>query len=134
MGASAASPPPRRARTPSSESRGNVLGVGWISTCLVCGAALWGGAHPAHVECTAPDRAGAGRADRQDHLTKAMAEREMRRRMEAEQAIPVPAERITVLDAGERLITHLEALGRRTTTMNAYRAALRTHLSPFSAP
>jgi integrase len=59
-----------------------------------------------------------------------MAEREMRRRMETELALPVPAQRITVLDAGERLLEHLEAIGRRPTTLNAYRAALRTHLSP----
>jgi hypothetical protein len=33
--------------------------VGWISTYLVCGAAVWGGAHPAHVEYTARGQAGA---------------------------------------------------------------------------
>jgi hypothetical protein len=31
--------------------------MAWIATCLVCGAAVVGGGHPAHVECTAPDRA-----------------------------------------------------------------------------
>jgi site-specific recombinase XerD len=59
-----------------------------------------------------------------------MAERELRRRMEAADAIPVASDRITVLEAGERLLPHLEALGRKPATLNAYRAALRTHLSP----
>jgi integrase len=65
-----------------------------------------------------------------DGLTRAQAEREMRRLMAAADLIPVLAERVTVAQAGERLIAHLEALGRRPTTLRAYRAALGTHLAP----
>lgn len=63
-------------------------------------------------------------------LTGAQAEREMRRLMAAEEVLPVLAERVTVTQAGERLLSHLEALGRRPTTLRAYGAALRKHLSP----
>jgi integrase len=69
-------------------------------------------------------------AGTRDGLTRAQAEREMRRIMAAEELLPTLAERVTVGEAGERLVSHLEALGRRPTTLAAYRAALRTHLAP----
>ena len=50
--------------------------------------------------------------------------------MSTQEAIPTLAERVTVTHAGERLIKHLEGLGRRPTTLAAYRAALRAHLDP----
>ena len=62
-------------------------------------------------------------------LTKSQAEREMRRRMDAETA-PVPVrERLTVSQAGERLIDQLEIYGLRPTTITVYRSLLLTHLS-----
>jgi integrase len=63
-------------------------------------------------------------------MTRVMAEREMRRRMETDTAAPSVADRITVQDVGERLLEHLEALGRKRTTINAYTAALTAHISP----
>jgi integrase len=67
-----------------------------------------------------------------DGLTRSQAERELRRRMEQEQATASTAARLTVAEAGERLIDHLEALGRKRSTIEGYRSALNIHLSPFS--
>jgi integrase len=65
-----------------------------------------------------------------DGLTENMVGKRLQRMMlEADAIEPVP-ERITVQEAGERLLAHLTALGRKPTTLNAYRAALKTHLSP----
>ena len=50
--------------------------------------------------------------------------------MSAAEAVPTLAARVTVTEAGERLIEHLEGLRRRPTTLAAYRAALRSHLTP----
>src|SRR4051794_35737467 len=50
-------------------------------------------------------------------LTKAQAERELRRRMEAEVPSTATTGRLTVSEAGERLLDHLEAIGRKPTTM-----------------
>lgn len=63
-------------------------------------------------------------------LTRSLAEHELRRRMHVELAIVRTADRLAVGEAGERLIGHLEALGRKPSTLRAYRAALRGHLEP----
>src|SRR3954447_5935694 len=63
-------------------------------------------------------------------MTRAQAERALRHMMTAAEALPVLAERVSVTEAGERLIEHLKGLGRRPTTLAAYRAALRSHLTP----
>lgn len=64
-------------------------------------------------------------------LTRTQAERELRRRMEQEQAIAATTTRLTVEEAGERLIDQLEALGRRKSTIEGYRSAVGVHLAPF---
>jgi integrase len=64
-----------------------------------------------------------------DGLTRPQAEREMRRRME--HYTPPVASRVTVEDAGLRLIAHLEALGRKRSTVEGYESTLRVHLVPF---
>lgn len=69
------------------------------------------------------------RPGERDGLTRAQAEREMRHRMEAHTA-PV-ATRLTVEEAGRRLVAHLEALGRKRSTTEAYESTLRVHLIPF---
>jgi integrase len=69
-------------------------------------------------------------AGTREGLTRAQAERELRRTMSAHEVLPAVAERVTVTQAGERLIRHPEGLGRRPTTLAAYRAALRSHLTP----
>jgi integrase len=68
-----------------------------------------------------------------DGLTRSQAERELRRRMEHDHAIATTAVRLTVEEAGERLIDHLEALGRKRSTIEGYRSALNVHLVPFFA-
>lgn len=65
-----------------------------------------------------------------DGLTRSQAERELRRRMEQEHAIAVATPRLTVREAGEGLIDHLEALGRKRSTIEGYRSALAMHLVP----
>jgi len=64
-------------------------------------------------------------------LTHAQAEREMRRRIEAELAAPRVAARVTVADAGARLLAHLEGLGRKRSTLQGYESFLRVHLVPY---
>jgi integrase len=63
-------------------------------------------------------------------LTRVMAEREMRRHMEADNAAPTIAERLTIQDAGGRLLQHLGALGRKRSTLESYESFLRIHLAP----
>jgi hypothetical protein len=48
--------------------------------------------------------------------------------MEQEHAIAATAARLTVEEVGERLVTHLEALGRKKSTVEGYRSALNVHL------
>jgi hypothetical protein len=62
-------------------------------------------------------------------LTQSRAEREMRRRMDAETASVPLGDRFTVAQAGERLIDQLELHGLRPTTITVYRSLLRTHLA-----
>jgi hypothetical protein len=64
-------------------------------------------------------------------LTRAQAERALRQRMEAQFAEPSVAERLTVAEAGTRLLTHLEGLGRKRSTLQGYESFLRVHLAPF---
>lgn len=61
-----------------------------------------------------------------DGLTKAQAERELRRRMDTQGATPL-GERLTVSEGAERLIDHLEAYGLKATTIATYRSLSRTH-------
>jgi integrase len=64
-------------------------------------------------------------------LTRRQAEDAMRRMIERGQA--APTERVSVGEAGERLIAHLEALGRKPATTEAYDSLLRVHLTPHFA-
>ncbi len=67
-----------------------------------------------------------------DGLTKTMAEQRLRAMM-SEIIAPTVTERITVEDAGKRLIAHLEAMGRKRSTLEGYRSYLQIHLAPFFA-
>src|SRR4051794_25203152 len=60
-------------------------------------------------------------------LTRSQAEARLRRMME-EVVYTAPAERLTLVDAGIRYIDHLEALGRKRSTIKGYRTILATHL------
>jgi len=62
-------------------------------------------------------------------LTRPQAERELRRLMEEVRPAP-SAGRLTVADAGERLLLHLDANGRKPTTLATYRSQFKTHLVP----
>jgi integrase len=63
-------------------------------------------------------------------LTRAQAEQELRRRMEVEGGPPVPVHaRLSLVEAGERYIRYVEALGRRRSTVQGYESTLRVHLA-----
>lgn len=65
-----------------------------------------------------------------DGLTRAQAERELRRRIETEK--PVVRSRLSVEDAGRRYLEHLEhVLERKPTTVADYGYMLSRHISPF---
>jgi integrase len=64
-------------------------------------------------------------------LTHAQAERELRRRIESEVPHLPSDRRLTLEEAGSRFIQHLEAVGRKPSTLVAYRSALRVHLVPY---
>jgi Phage integrase, N-terminal SAM-like domain len=65
-------------------------------------------------------------------LTRAQAEREMRRRMEAETVVLSVRDRLTLAEAGARYVDHLEhVMERKPTTVQDYRGYLRGHLEPY---
>src|SRR5215218_7610080 len=66
-----------------------------------------------------------------DGLTRAQAERELRRRIEGDAPAPTVVARLTVEQSGERLIRHLASLGRKRSTIEGYDSYLRVHLAPF---
>jgi integrase len=63
-------------------------------------------------------------------LTKSQAERELRARMQRESVVIPSHDRLTVAEAGRRVIDRLEGLGRKPSTIRAYRGALDAHLAP----
>lgn len=62
-------------------------------------------------------------------LTRSQAEAELRMMMVRERPPPAGTE-VSVAAAVELLLGHLEALGRKPTTLDSYRSVLRTHLLP----
>src|SRR5947209_9352676 len=65
-----------------------------------------------------------------DGLTKTQAEARLRKMIEDVVAAPV-VERLTLDQAGRQLIRHLESLGRKKSTTEAYESFLRVHLVPY---
>jgi hypothetical protein len=63
-------------------------------------------------------------------LTRAQAERELRRLVDAVAADPV-VEELSLEEAGRRHVDRLELLGRERSTLMDYRSTLRVHLVPF---
>ena len=64
-------------------------------------------------------------------LTKAQAERELRRTMDEVRSVST-AERVSLDEAGERYLRHLEAVrARKRSTVQDYEIMLRRHLVPF---
>ena len=68
-------------------------------------------------------------AGSREGLTRPQAEAELRRRMESERPRPSRPD-VTVEVAGERMLRHLEAVGRKATTLATYSSILHTHLMP----
>ncbi len=66
-------------------------------------------------------------------LTRAQAERELRRLMAEVQATPAVGHSLTVEAAGERYQRHLNRAGRKRSTIAAVESALRVQLVPFFA-
>lgn len=65
-----------------------------------------------------------------DGLTRKMAEARLRKLMSEVTVTPV-YERMTVEEAGERLIQHLVTRGRKASTTVGYQSYLRVHVAPF---
>jgi integrase len=65
-----------------------------------------------------------------DGLTRTMAEARLRKLM-SEATLPPVAERVTVAEAGERLIRQLTTRGRKVSTTAGYQSYLRVHLGPY---
>ena len=63
-----------------------------------------------------------------DGLTRTQAARKLRQLIEATR--PLPPERLTVEEAGRRVVAHLAELGRKRSTLAAYESCLRVHLVP----
>jgi integrase len=64
-------------------------------------------------------------------MTKAQAEAELRRRIEAERPTASLHERPSVGEAGGRYLDHLAGVGRKRSTLMDYESHLRVHLAPF---
>ena len=63
-------------------------------------------------------------------LTRAQAERELQRQIDEDLSVPLQRE-LSVGEAGERLLAHLRALGRKRSTLGGYESFLRVHLAPY---
>src|SRR5205085_1343641 len=65
-------------------------------------------------------------------FSRPQAEAELRRLMESVAATPQPRERITVGEAAERYLRHVEeVMERRPTTVKDYGIIIRKHITPF---
>jgi integrase len=64
-----------------------------------------------------------------DGLTKSQAEAQLRKMM-GETTVSTTTERTTVQEAGERLLAHLEAMGRKPSTLRAYRSKMKAQVKP----
>src|SRR3954447_4975083 len=65
-------------------------------------------------------------------LTRREAEAELRRLMQEAAALPAVRERLTVAEAAERYLRHVEeVMERRPTTVKDYHIIVRRHISPF---
>jgi integrase len=65
-----------------------------------------------------------------DGLTRAQAERELRRAIDREIFTPVER-RVDLEEVADRYLKHLESLGRKRSTLGDYESCVRVHLAPF---
>lgn len=68
-----------------------------------------------------------------DGLTKSQAEARLRRIIEDTTAAPAIVERVTMKEAGDRLLAQLAALGRKRATVQSYESILRVNLAAHFA-
>jgi integrase len=69
---------------------------------------------------------------RRDGLSRLQAERELRRRIDADAAVVARGQQRTIAEAGAEYVDHLEhVMERKRTTIQDYRGYLRGHLAPF---
>jgi integrase len=68
-----------------------------------------------------------------DGLTKSQAEARLRRIIEDTTAALAIVERVTMKEAGDRLLAQLAALGRKRATAQSYESILRVHLAAHFA-
>jgi integrase len=66
-----------------------------------------------------------------DGMTKAMAEAKLRSLIGEVVVLPLVPERLTVDQAGGRLIAHLTAMRRKPSTTESYESYLRVHIAPY---
>jgi integrase len=71
------------------------------------------------------------RPNTRDGLTRVQAEAELRRLMSGEVPTPAQADRRSVAEVCELLATYKAKLGRKTSTVDAYRSWSRVHFEPF---
>lgn len=102
------------------------------------GAETWYGRFWAHGRLVkkriGPRRGPGPRAG--DGLSATEAERELQRLIAAAGAAPARSstiEKLSIEEAGARYVAHLEAIGRKRSTLEDYRSMLRVHLTPFFA-
>jgi len=74
-----------------------------------------------------PKRAPGGRIG----MTKTDAERALRAWLDVAKVNAPAAQRLTVQEAGDLLLRHLSAMGRKRSTMDGYDCLLRIHLAPY---
>lgn len=78
-----------------------------------------------------PVRAAGKRGGTVEGLTRAQAEKVLRRLMDNVTAEPVVADHMTVREAGDKYLAHLRRGGKKKSTITAVESALRVHLVPF---
>jgi integrase len=64
-------------------------------------------------------------------LNRRQAETALRQLIREMEATPPTQERVTLAEAGERHLAHLQALGRKRSTLSDYESMLRVHLIPY---
>ena len=100
----------------------NVVGRSWIGS--------WYGPDGRRVRRKVGNVRTEGRAD---GLTKAQAERALRRMRELDRPSPTPSQRVTMELAGKEFCQRLELKGRRKSHRLTVASDLRNHIAPFFA-
>ena len=112
-------------------ARGGRTGPGRCSRgATTAGAETWYGQRRVGAKLVKRRLGAKRRPGERTGMTKAQAERELRRLIDAEVAVATHS-RLDVDEAGERYLAHLCAMGRKRSTLMDYESTLRVHLAPF---